>query len=77
MLFLDYFSTALYLLFGILIVAGIVLFVYVAMRALIPKDVYIDKNSPGMAPLMRCRHCDEMITRKNQDQHGANCAKKK
>ena len=61
---------------AVCILASLVILVIVAARALTPKDIYLDRNSPSMAPLMRCRHCDEIISRDNKDEHGANCPRK-
>jgi hypothetical protein len=57
-----------------LCIAGIaVVFIYVAKRALSPRDIYLDPHSPWFGPLMRCRHCNSVVSRRNMHEHGVNC----
>jgi hypothetical protein len=55
-----------------LIVAGmIVVFLYVAKRALSPTE--IDPDPRSRVPIMRCRHCHTVVTKRDAGQHGVNC----
>ena len=59
---------------GICIAATAVVFFYVAKRALSPREIYQDRRSS--VPLMRCRHCDAVVTRRDIHEHGVNCPKR-
>jgi hypothetical protein len=61
---------------GICIAAIAVVFICVAKRAFSPRDIYLDPHSPWFGPLMRCRHCDSVVTRRDMHEHGVNCAKR-
>jgi hypothetical protein len=56
--------------------AAVILFLCLGKRALTPEDTYLDPHSPSFAPLMRCRHCEAVITSRNVKEHGVNCPKK-
>jgi len=63
-------------LLGICIAGMVVVLCYVARRAFTPQDIYLDPRSSCFAPLMRCRHCDAIVTRRNLREHGINCPKR-
>jgi len=66
-----------YLIAGIVVLGAMAaVFLYVVKRALTPRDTYMDPRSTSVAPIVRCRHCDAVVTHSNIGEHGANCPKR-
>lgn len=56
---------------GLFAAGMVILFIYVAKRALSPTEIDPDPHSP--VPIMRCRHCHTVVSKRDVGRHGVNC----
>ena len=60
---------------GVLIVAGVAVFLWLGKKLFAPKEIYC-KGHTALGRMMCCRHCDSVITHRNAREHGVHCAQR-